>query len=127
MITNRPPRLAITMAASTAVVWFVHLAVSYALVPTSCRMQSTLPLLVVTLIGVAIGIAAAIAVERDRASPGTWSDRLAVALRVRAPSGDGETDAPAARVATTGLALSGYFTFVMLLAALVPILVDPCA
>lgn len=130
-----PSRLALALAACAAVVWFVHLAVSYALVPASCRMRSAVPLLVVTALGVAVGAGCAVAVSRawgptgssTGSSTGSWGDRLWLALGVGPAGDESATDPPAARVATTGLALAGYFTFVMLLAALVPILVDPCA
>lgn len=118
---------AFTMAAGAAVIWFVHLAVSYALVPPSCRWESAIPLLVVTVTAVAIGAGSAVAVARAWKSPRSWGDRWAAALRTGTSDEDGATDLSATRAATTGLALAGYFTFIMLLAALVPILVDPCA
>ena len=128
---SAPARLALALAACAAVVWFVHLAVSYALVPASCRMRSAVPLLLVTVLGVAVGAGCAVAVSRawgsTGSSTGSRGDRLSLALRVGPSDHDGGTDPPSARIATTGLALAGYFTFVMVLAALVPILVGPCA
>lgn len=128
MISSRraPARLAMATAAGTAVIWFVHLAASYALVPTSCRIQSALPLLVATVIGVAIGAGSTVIAARAEGPPGSWRERLRAVVLIGDDPG-GATGAPSARIATAGLALAGYFTFVMLLAALIPILVDPCA
>lgn len=117
-----PRRVAGVMGAVAASTWFVHLAVSYALVPTACRRSTTLPLLVVTLAGAGIGVATVAVIVRsgDDDRQGSRAGRIRAMLH-------GSEQATAARVASSGLAIAAYFTFVMLLAALVPILVAPCA
>lgn len=119
------PRLAIAIAACAAGAWFVHLAASYALVPSACRWQSALPLLVVTVAGVAVGVGCAVVAARAGGPRGPWTHRMRASLELGEAGDDGGTDVP--RIAMSGLALATYFTFVMLLAALIPIVVDPCA
>lgn len=105
------------MGAATAVVWFVHLALSYAFVPSACRGGSAVPLLIVTIVGLCAGAAATVVAGRSTAAddaPPPWRDQRGAGT-------------PRQRLSSVGFAMAGYFTFVMLLAALVPILVAPCA
>lgn len=124
--TRWSPRLiAGVMGAVAAATWFVHLVVSYALVPSACRSNTSLPLLFVTVAGVGIGVAAVAVVIRTGGEDHRHRSRGG---RVRALLHvDGSEQATAARIVSSGLAIAAYFTFVMLLAALVPILVAPCA
>jgi uncharacterized membrane protein YgcG len=147
-----PTMLVLTAGACAGLVWFVHLAVSYALVPTACHRQSALPLLGATAVGVAVGVGSIVVTLRTRAaSPdeaGNESSRESRTDRIRSMwqlgrGGDGGGGAGGAgggggggggggsratpdRVVGLGLALGAYFTFVMLLAGLIPILMDPC-
>lgn len=133
--SERPSRvrLALGMAACAAIVWFVHLSVSYALVPVGCRGRSAVPLALVSAAGVVLGVCLAAIATRARvggphhgSSQGaSWSDRLRAAFEL-GESGGTDDDTPR-RIAGSGIALAAYFTFVMLLAALVPIVMDPCA
>lgn len=124
---SSPQRLGTAIGASTAVAWFVHLSVSYALVPGACRRGTALPLLVVSVVTVGVGVAAVVVAARARpdasraGGPGRWR-RARSAFQL-----DGSSGEPAGRIASSGLAIAAYFTFVVLLAALVPVLVDPCA
>lgn len=108
-----------TMGATAAVVWFAHLALSYAFVPSACRNRSAVPLLIVTIVGLCAGTVTTVVAGRaaaaaaDDASP-PWRDQR-------------RAGTPRQRLSSIGLAMAAYFTFVMLLAALVPILVAPCA
>lgn len=89
--------------AAAAGVWFLHLSLSYALVPAACRVERALPLVIVSIVGVLLGIGCAVA-----------------AARVDAGSDRGS-------LATTGAALATYFTLIMVFAGLVPLIVEPCA
>lgn len=100
--TRLPPVVLIVLALAP-LLWFTHLAVSYALVPLSCRVGSDLPLHVVTVLGLAALVTASVMAVRAARR----GDRRAVAL--------------------VCAALAAYFTFVVAWTGLVAVVVDRCA
>jgi hypothetical protein len=112
----RTPVVAAAVIAIAPAVWFTHLSVVYALVPLSCRWDSSLPLHAATAVAV-VGVVAS-----------TW-----VARRARAEtSGPGSLDSDDAgrrdgTVHVLAVLLSGYFVFLVLMTAMVTVVVDRCA
>jgi hypothetical protein len=112
----RTPVVAAAVIAIAPAVWFTHLSVVYALVPLSCRWDSSLPLHAATAVAV-VGVVAS-----------TW-----VARRARAETtGSGPTDTDGAgrqdgTVHLLAVVLSAYFVFLVLMTAMVTVVVDRCA
>lgn len=101
--------------------WTVHLLASYPLVPLACRLQTTLPLNLVTLCTALVSAAAA-------ATGGVAWRRL---RRVGAgdPTVDrgGDIGGRALFMASAGAILGVFFLWVILVEGMPPILVgDPC-
>lgn len=85
------------VVAGAAAIWFVHLTVSYALVPYRCRSGNDWPMHVVTLVSLA-------------ALAAVW----VLARRRLRPTG-------------AALAAIAYFGFVVAMTGLVPVFVERCA
>lgn len=101
------------------VAWSAHLLASYPLVPVACERASTLPLNLVTLATALVAAASAAA--------GAWGLRRLRAAE--APGGGGGLgDAPrrARFMARFGLWSGVFFTFVILVEGLPPLLQHPC-
>jgi hypothetical protein len=118
---RRRSTMAAAVAAVGALVWFTHLSVTYALVPDACRRGSVAWLLAVSAGGLAAGAGTVIVASRAHA-PVATSSRLD-----RARAIFGRTDDDRRRTTGAAIALTVYFTFVVLLTTLVPILGGPCA
>jgi hypothetical protein len=122
---SHPIRLGAAAAAAAAGVWFAHLAGSYALVPWACRLESVLPLVLVTIVGA--GAAIGCIVIAARAQPDRSWRRLARSALGFDGGGSEPGDAPARSISVSGLALSLYFTLVVLLMGLIPLIIRPCS
>lgn len=100
--------------------WLLHLLVSYALVPWSCRIDSDLPLYAVTVAAAVTAAVVTAATIRGVRSTGTWSWRTAV-LDESPPAPDDRRT-----VFLLAACLGAYFSLLVLLMALVAPLVDRC-
>lgn len=97
------------------IAWSAHLLASYPLVSVACRLQTTAPLHVVTVITATIATAAA--------ATGWLAYRR---VRTGGPAGPGDRFARARFMALGGLTLGALFTFVILVEGMPPVLHDPC-
>lgn len=97
------------------IAWSAHLLSSYPLVSVACDLGATTPLHLITALTAAIAAAAAVV--------GWLSFRR---VRAGGPSGLGDAFARARFMALSGLILGLFFTFVILVEGLPPLLQDPC-
>jgi hypothetical protein len=114
----RSPVVAAAVIAIAPAVWFTHLSVVYALVPLSCRWDSSLPLHAATAVAV-VGVVAS-----------TWVARRARAETTGSGLTDTDTDGAGRQDGTVHLlavVLSAYFVFLVLMTAMVTVVVDRCA
>ena len=97
------------------VAWTIHLLASYPLVPLACRLQTTLPLNLITAGTAALAAAAALTGAL------AWK-------RVRGVASREGREAPhrARFMAIVGAVLGTFFVYVILVEGLPPILQDPC-
>jgi hypothetical protein len=95
--------------------WSAHLLASYPLVSVACRLQTTLPLHLITAATALIAAAAALT---------GW--RCYQQVHAGGPTGLGDAFARARFMAVAGVALGLFFVFVILVEGLPPLLHDPC-
>jgi hypothetical protein len=97
------------------IAWSARLLSSYPMVPVACRLESTLPLNVITGLTALIASAAVVT---------GW----VAYRRVRAggPGGLGDAYARARFMAIAGVMISALFTYAILAEGLAPFLHDPC-
>lgn len=101
--------------------WFTHLAITYAIVPWSCRIGTDLPLHVVTVLAV-IGLigSGTIAVRRGSDDVG-FRDRIRLLMSESSHLPPDRDSLP-----LVALAFAAYFALVVVMTGLVPIVVDRC-
>jgi len=124
MTTRRKYALAgLLVAASGPGIWFAQLLVTYALVPFSCRIGSTIPLYGVTAAALVGVVAVAVWAVRRAGLLGrrTARDWMRVGVAVEEGTDDRLT------VAILGMALAVYFMLAVTMMGLVPVVVDRCA
>ncbi len=102
--------------------WLLHLLVSYALVPWSCRIGSDLPLYAVTVAAAVTAVVVTAATIRGVRSTGSWSWRAAVLDEPPPPAPDDR-----GTVFLLAACLGAYFSLLVLMMALVAPIVDRCA
>jgi hypothetical protein len=97
------------------IAWSAHLLSSYPLVSVACRMQTTMPLHAITVVTAAIAAGAA--------ATGWIAHRR---VRAGGPGGLGDAYGRARFMAIGGIVMGIFFTYVILIEGLPPILQDPC-
>jgi hypothetical protein len=102
--------------------WLLHLLVSYAVVPWSCRIGSDLPLYGVTIVAAIVAAVVTVATVRGVRSTGRWSWRTVV-LDESSPAGPDDRRT----VFLLAACLGAYFSLLVLMMALVAPIVDRCA
>lgn len=104
---DAPPRGRLAFAVGGApAAWATHLAVSYLIVPESCRWGTVVGLHAVTAVTLAVALASLVVAARLRSAP------------------DGENDTGFA--GTAGLVIGGVFLVAIVAEGLLPFLLDPC-
>jgi hypothetical protein len=110
------PRLALWFALlGGPIAWSAHLLASYPLVSVACQLQTTAPLNLITAITATLAAAAGIT--------GAVAHRR---IGQDGPGGLGDSYARARFMALAGLIAGAFFTFVILVEGLPPLLQDPC-
>ncbi len=120
---SRRAALLVALVAVPPTVWFVHLSVSYALVPASCSTGTTGWLHLTTLVGVGTIVAAAVGAARLSRSRRLLGPKALVRSRHL------DADRPATDDALPRLAVlvAPYFLLLVAMLGLVFLVVDPCA
>lgn len=96
--------------------WSAHLLGSYPLVPVACRMGTTAPLNILTLVTAAVAGAATVA--------SGWAYRRA--RPAASAAGVAGSESRAGFMGACGLLLGLLFTFAIVMEGLPPLLQDPC-
>lgn len=119
----RRSALVVVLAAAPAIVWFLHLSVTYAIVPESCAASTTAWLNLTTVIGAALILAAGLLGAR-LVRNGSVVDPRAL---VRARDLDGAAPATDRAVPRLTALFAPYFLLLVVMGGLVFLVVDPCA
>lgn len=105
-------------------VWFLHLAVSYWLVPVSCRAGGGWPIHVTTVVALALG--AAVVLGAARLAGTSVGDGMARLVRISGPGG-GPLGSGADLLVALGWLLAVFFVLVVVGAGLPALILRPCA
>lgn len=121
---SRRRRVAVLVVASPPFIWFVHLAVSYWLVPVACEAGTNMALHAATLVALlASGAVVAFGIRTGRSAPHKGSENSG-ALEITALTElDNRSTEALGRAA---VAMGAYFGLIIVVTGLVAAVLAPC-